>query len=363
MSTEVSQSNATERRQASSNGLRGQRVVLVTSPHAGHAAGANDVLSALQAQGVIIERDLRISELDPERPQGKAWKRAGIGGVVVAGGDGTVSGTLDQIAQVGLPLGILPLGTMNDVARSLGLPLDLAGAAAVVADGRLSTLDAGQAWRSPGHWRRYRGAHWKHGPTAYFLQALTLGLHEHFAEHAADDATRQTWGSLTAPVAALDALREARPIPVAMMLREVRWPVTAARVAFRTLALQVTVANMPRIGGPANIAIAGAAPDDHLLDVVVIEDPGQVDRSERVAGMHAALDQLKEGLLHRQHEGDPIIRLDGTLPGIRHFQARSLTLATPRPIPVALDGEPCAETPFEASAVPGIVQVLVPYDV
>lgn len=342
----------------STRGLRGQRVALLVSPHAGHAASPESIRATLAEHGVQVAATVSIKDLDPNRPQGTVWADAGLAGVVAAGGDGTLSGAVAQVVGTSLALGVLPLGTMNDVARSLGLPLDLKGAAAVVADGHLARLDVGQTRTLPGGQRRGNNRRWRHGATLYFLQALTLGLHEHFAEHAADSDLRATWGPLTAPVAALEALTEARACEVSLLLREVRWPHRAERLAVRIKALQVTVANMPRVGGPTGIEIAAAAPDDHLLDVVVLEDIGR--EGERAAAALAALRQLKESLLQRQRESDPVLSLDNSLPGIRHFQARSLTLTTPRSVPVALDGEPCAATPFEANAAPGILPVLVP---
>lgn len=349
---------STEHVRSAQGGLRGQRVILIASPHAGHAAGPSDLRAALEDQGVRVEASVSVADLDVERPQGALWGRAGMRGVVAAGGDGTLSAAVSQIADSGLALGILPLGTMNDVARSLSLPLDLAGAAAVVADGRLARLDIGRARALSGRRHGKESAWWRHGETTYFVQALTLGLHEHFAEHAADSALRASWGPLTAPVAALEALGEARPFGVSLVLREVRGPTVAARLALRLDAIQVTIANMPRIGGPTNIGIARADPDDHLLDIVVLEDLARL--GERGAAARSALEQLKDRLLHRQHESDPLIEVGDAMPGIRHLQARSLTLTTARSVPVALDGEPCAATPLEASLAPELVRVLVP---
>src|SRR5687768_3237570 len=49
-----------------------------------------------------------------------------VGAIVLAGGDGTVHEAAPALVEAGLPVGILPLGTANDLARAIRLPLDLA---------------------------------------------------------------------------------------------------------------------------------------------------------------------------------------------------------------------------------------------
>jgi diacylglycerol kinase family enzyme len=64
--------------------------------------------------------------------------------LVVGGGDGTISSAAAVLAGTGVPLGILPLGTMNHFAKDLGLPLDLEGAVATIAAGRTRIVDLGE---------------------------------------------------------------------------------------------------------------------------------------------------------------------------------------------------------------------------
>lgn len=64
--------------------------------------------------------------------------------VVAAGGDGTVSAVADALAGSDAALGVLPLGTLNHFATDLGLPMDLGGAASVLADGRTVPVDLGE---------------------------------------------------------------------------------------------------------------------------------------------------------------------------------------------------------------------------
>jgi diacylglycerol kinase family enzyme len=64
--------------------------------------------------------------------------------VVAGGGDGTVNTVAAALAGTGKPLGVLALGTLNHFARDLGIPLDLASAAAIIAAGHTEPVDVGR---------------------------------------------------------------------------------------------------------------------------------------------------------------------------------------------------------------------------
>lgn len=63
--------------------------------------------------------------------------------IVAAGGDGTVSAVAEALRGTSTALGVLPLGTLNHFAKDLGLPLDAAQAARVIAEGRRARVDIG----------------------------------------------------------------------------------------------------------------------------------------------------------------------------------------------------------------------------
>ena len=63
--------------------------------------------------------------------------------VVVGGGDGTISSVVDFFAYRDVALGVVPLGTANSFARSLGFPLDVAGAVEVITSGKIADVDLG----------------------------------------------------------------------------------------------------------------------------------------------------------------------------------------------------------------------------
>ncbi|HEX8167595.1 MAG TPA: diacylglycerol kinase family protein [Beijerinckiaceae bacterium] len=127
------------------------RVVALVNPAAGAAERQPDrfrdaLLSAFEAAGVAAEVELvpgdRLLEA-AERAAGKA-RRAEIDGIVVGGGDGSIHTVAGVLAGTGIPLGVLPLGTLNHFAKDLGIPADVAGAAAVIAQGHAKPVDVAE---------------------------------------------------------------------------------------------------------------------------------------------------------------------------------------------------------------------------
>jgi YegS/Rv2252/BmrU family lipid kinase len=82
---------------------------------------------------------------DPERliPTMQEAVRSGAPMVIVGGGDGSLSCTVDEVVERDCVFALLPLGTANSFARTLGIPLDLDGAIRVIADGRRRRIDLG----------------------------------------------------------------------------------------------------------------------------------------------------------------------------------------------------------------------------
>lgn len=88
--------------------------------------------------------DAAIEPLDGKHIPKAIEKAAKQGRVVVAGGDGTVSCAAQRLAGSDAELGLLPLGTLNHLARDLGLPTDLAKAAKVAATGQATAIDVAE---------------------------------------------------------------------------------------------------------------------------------------------------------------------------------------------------------------------------
>lgn len=124
-----------------------RRVVLVTNVAAGSLVDGGLTPEALhgllEAAGLTVVPEPRPDAPLPERLAAAA-AIPGIDAVAVAGGDGTLTCAAQTLAAQKIPLGILPLGTLNLLAKDLGLPLDLDAALAVLATGSVRTIDAGE---------------------------------------------------------------------------------------------------------------------------------------------------------------------------------------------------------------------------
>lgn len=362
-------------------------VALVVSPHGGRARGA-DARTLLNDAGVSVALDVTVDQLDQLAPAGRQWQARGIIAAVAAGGDGTVGAVATQIAPSDLPLGILPLGTSNDVARALGIPLDLARAAEVVAFGTPRPMEAGICTPAQTEPRalstRLRSAADKllrsglAARGAYFLHALTLGLNVEFARLATDIARRHRFGPLNYAAAALEAVARMQSLPVTLHLSGVvrmsagaEQPDANGALSITRHALQVAVVNLPTFGGALGLRLPGVRTDDGLLDVVVLEAPRDVDLGAQIERWLAAHRRLPENGTPQAPPPESVEPEPGSgpetpaedlfsLPGVLRYQARGLVIETPTPMDVTLDGELRARTPVDVRVAPRPLGVILP---
>jgi diacylglycerol kinase family enzyme len=120
------------------------RVVVIVNRGGGSAAGAEaQIREAFEGTGV--EPEVRLVEPgDLDRQCAQVAQTEGVRALVAAGGDGTVGTAAAAVAGTGVPLGVLPMGTLNHFARDAGVPLDLKAAAAAIAAGRTRRVDAAE---------------------------------------------------------------------------------------------------------------------------------------------------------------------------------------------------------------------------
>ena len=237
----------------------------------------------------------------------------GVARVVVAGGDGTVCEAAEGLFNAGGgELAILPLGTGNDAARTLGVPLDLEDASRTASAGRLRPVDLIRV-----------GEH-------LVLNAIGVGL----TGDINDRAARIKWvrGITVYLLAALSALFRYRMQQVRMLTED---------QTYEGSMLILAVHGGPTTGGGFALTPA-AVPDDGLLAACLVEEVGPVGRLGRlIAAMKGTL-------------GDKV--------GTHELQAPWLELQFSRPLPAHLDGNSVTLEPPMArfEVVPGALRVVVP---
>jgi diacylglycerol kinase family enzyme len=168
--------------------------------NAGSGAGAADAARALvepvfAAAGIASEFVMLDGEADL-RSQLAAALETPAYAVVAAGGDGTVNSVADAIRGHAVSFGVLPLGTLNHFARDLGIPLELADAAEVIAAGHTIPVDAGEV------------------NGRVFLNNSSVGLYARIVALRERYQARGPAKWLVAAWATLNVLRRSRPLLV-----------------------------------------------------------------------------------------------------------------------------------------------------
>ena len=291
-----------------------RRVTVLTNPTAGKGRGAATaavVAGRLRAAGVavteVVGRDaVEAAELTRAAVAGGADGAADA--LVAVGGDGLVHLAVQVVAGSGVPLGIVPCGTGNDVARNFDLPRgDTVAAVERILRGRVRRIDLARCGD-----RR-------------FVTVLAAG----FDAIVNERANAMTWprGQMRYNLATVAELRTFRPIPYTLELDG----------RSRTLdAMLVAVGNGPSFGGGLRIT-EGAVLDDGLLDVVIIKPMSKV-------GLVRTYPKLFRGthVTHPQYE---------------HHRVRTVTVAAPGIVTYA-DGERFGALPLTVECEPGALRVL-----
>ena len=290
------------------------RALLIVNRHARNGAEqAEAAAEALAAAG--------LEPLAFDAPEGMSCAesvtaglaRGGFDRVVIGGGDGTLNAAIPGLLKAGLPFGILPLGTANDLARSLGIPFELEAAAQVIAAAAPRPIDLGEV---NGH--------------CYFNVA-SIGFSAELAAELKAEAKKR-WGKLGYGVAALGLVRRARPFTVTL-LHDGRTE--------RVRTIQVSVGNGKHYGGGMTVS-EDARPDDGLLDVYSLE-------MRHWWRLVALLPWLRRGT-------------QGNWRDVRAFRTTGLELRTRRPRPVNTDGELTTHTPAVFRLRPAALRVYAPAD-
>ncbi len=239
---------------------------------------------------------------------------AAFDAIVVAGGDGTLTREIGRAIAHDVPVGIVPLGTFNDLARTLAIPLDVEQACAIIAEGRTRTIDVASV----------NGAY-------YYVNEASIGISSRLTR-LQTSGDKQRFGFLAIAASALRAFRHLQPFHVDVFY-------DGKREGFKTV--QLTIANSNHFGG--FITVDDAAVDDGWLDLYSVD----IDRFSRVLSVMGVLLSGKR----RPAEG------------LRVYRAAAFNIVTRRPRRITADGEPAGKTPARFEVARRSLRVFVPNEV
>jgi YegS/Rv2252/BmrU family lipid kinase len=285
------------------------RALMLLNPAARRGEQALEVLPELQALGleVTLERFSSAEEVSADIVR----RAPGFDLVILCGGDGTIASAADGLLQTGLPMGVLPLGTANDLARTLGLPLDLKEACRVIARGKRRRIDVGLV----------------NGKA--FFNVASLGLSADMAKGLTRERKRR-FGRLAYALQALQVLTSARPFSAVIESRS---------GSKRVRTLQIAVGNGRHYGG-GQVVHANAAIDDGHLDLYSLS-PKAVWKLALMFG------RFRSG-----HHG--------AWAEVTTARCTDFWLKTSRPMPINTDGDIHTHTPAHFVVRPDAVEVFVP---
>lgn len=235
--------------------------------------------------------------------------------IILGGGDGSVSSVVDDLADHHAVLGLLPMGTANDFARTLEIPSDVRAACDTIAGGKLVDVDLGLCGDD------------------YYVNLASVGLSVEVTK-ALSPWLKKSTGALAYPIAAVRAFLRHEPFSARLTFPGGdHEPVEFDRL------MQVGIGNGRFYGGGMVVAPA-ASMDDQTLDVYVIE----LGRHRDILGI---IRYLKSGRFIESER-------------VTHYLTSEVRLETEPELPVNVDGELVAHTPERFSVSHNALRVLVP---
>jgi diacylglycerol kinase (ATP) len=297
--------------------------LLIFNPAAGQGR-PEETLTAIRHIFGAVARDVVVTG-GPGDATVAARRAARLPGVydavLVAGGDGTLNEVINGLlldapdGRVPLPIGLIPQGTRNVLARDLGIPRnDLTAQAAVVSQGRTRDLDLGRAGG------RYFSLVAGFGFDAAVVREVALPI-------------KDLIGPAAYAFATLGALAK---------YQSTRFRLTLDGQCLESEAFLVLVANVSSYGFSKVRPAPFAAPDDGWLDICVFEK-APMDKVGFVTQIAA--------VIARRHLRDP---------RVRYYRARRVEVESDPPVQAQLDGDVVGRTPQVIEIAPRVLTVFVP---
>ncbi|TWI36684.1 lipid kinase [Mesorhizobium tianshanense] len=292
------------------NKTTNRRALLLVNPKArrGHEP-MTPIIERLEAGGLSVT--VETFEALPELARDIVRLRHLADLVIVCGGDGSVSSAAMAVAESGLPMGIIPMGTANDLARTLHIPTNLLHATDVIVRGRTRRIDVGTV---NGH---------------AFFNVASIGLSTELAQ-GLDPALKKRFGRLGYALAAMKVLTKA-----------VRFhaKITEKGAAIEAETYQIAVGNGVHYGG-GNVVEETAEIDDGHLDLYSLE----------------MTNLWKLALMVRSFRSGT----HGAWREVRTARCIEFDIETKKSMPVNTDGEIVTSTPAHFKVLPKAISVLAP---
>ncbi|QBD81568.1 diacylglycerol kinase family lipid kinase [Ktedonosporobacter rubrisoli] len=301
------------------------RTILILNPTSGAsnlASNGTQQHTSEEVEAIIVDA-LRTHGLEPEvwhttpddPGEGLARQAAQEGAdiVIAAGGDGTIHAVASGVLNTSSVLGIIATGTMNNLARSLGIPNTIAEACEVIARGTTHPIDVGQI------------------NDHIFLEVAGVGLEAELFP-AAEEIKSQGFASTLRGIRdGLKALFAFQPIKFLISFD--------GRRSRTYRALQITICNSPYYGARLRFAPM-AIMDDGLLDILIYKNFSKLEYIRHAISISQGQRPLEPKMTRRK--------------------IRSLYVSAEQPVEVHADGIPCGHTPATISILAGALQVRIP---
>jgi YegS/Rv2252/BmrU family lipid kinase len=298
------------------------RTVLIFNPKSGTSIMASTHHSAEEITATILA-ELHSYGIEPEiwyttgeDPGNGLAKRAveeGTDVIIVAGGDGTVHAVACSLIGTNSTLGIIPVGTMNNIARSLEISENIAEACKIIATGATSLIDVGRI------------------NDQIFLEVAGVGL-EAALSLAGEEIKSTGWlSTIQGFIDGLAALLAFQPTRFSLSFDK--------RKTRRYSAIQISVCNSPYYGVRLQFA-PDAVMNDGLLDVLIYKGFSKLEYFRHAISISQGRRALESRITRRR--------------------VKSLYIYADNPVEIHADGVPIGHTPATITVVPGALRIHVP---
>ncbi len=294
------------------------RVKLIVNPGAGNVAASAENLKFVTAYLKTAGMKVDVAFASPKKeaiPIARRAAKAGYKTVLAMGGDGTITAIIQGLAGSKTRLGVIPAGTENNIAKSLGIPLELTAACDLIITNKIIKIDLGQVKT-------------RNGKKFIFTKNATIGLSAAVYPAANKIDNRQ----LTKIASAAQTFSQKETSPAVYLTLD-----GESKIKVETML--VMVSNTPEIGKKLPAA-ASASMQDGLLDISVYPE---FSKSELMGYYAAVMDGGYSG--------------DGK---VQQYQAYKINIKSSPKLRIMADGVAIGKGTAAIKALPGALRIIAP---